>query len=87
MEHVILRCPDRISRRTGMIAEARTHGIYEILTRKRGIQAAAKWIFREGILSQFQYARKLATETDQPHAWNPFPFLEDDREEGVEERA
>ena len=70
-----------------MIAEARTRGAFEILTKKRGIQAAAKWIFREGILPQFQYARKLAIETDQPHAWNPFPFLEDDREEGAEERA
>ena len=87
MEHVILYCLQRISRRTGMIVEARIRGVFEILTRKCGIQAAAKWIFREGILPQFQYTQKLAIETDQPHAWNPFPFLKDNREEGVEGRA
>ena len=70
-----------------MLAEAGTHGIREILIKKRGIQAAAKWIFREGILPQFSYVRKLVTEVDQLYTWNPFPFLEDDREEGAEEGA
>jgi hypothetical protein len=37
VEYVIIRYPERISRRTGIIVEARIRGVYEILTRKRGI--------------------------------------------------
>ena len=69
-----------------MLAEAGTRDIREMLTKKRGIQAVSQWIFRQGILSQFIYARKLATSTDKPAKWLPFPFLESDEpEEGGEE--
>ena len=70
-----------------MLAEAGTRDIREMLTKKRGIQAVSKWIFRQGILSQFTYARKLATSTDKPAEWLPFPFLENDREEEEEEEG
>ncbi len=65
-----------------MLAEAGTRDIRKMLIKKRGIQAVSQWIFRQGILSQFTYARKLATSTNKPAKWLPFPFLES---EGLEE--
>jgi hypothetical protein len=85
VEHVILHCPLRIEGRAGMIAEAGTCNIREMLTKKRGIQAVSRWIFRQGILSQFAFARKLATSNDKPSEWLPFPFLEDNEVEEGEE--
>ena len=69
-----------------MLAEAGTRDIHEMLIKKRGIQAVSQWMFRQGILSQFSYARKLATSTDKPAKWLPFPFLKSEGpEEGGEE--
>ena len=81
VEHVILHCPLRSSGRAEMLAAAGSRDLSQILTKKRGIQAVTRWVFEQGILPQFAYARKLATNTDKPPEWLPFPFLEDVREE------
>ena len=78
IEHVILYCPQRIEGRTAMISEAGTRCLHEILTKKRGIQAVSRWVFKQGILPQFSYVRKLANNDDKPETWLPFTFLEDD---------
>ena len=49
-----------------MFAEAGTRNVHEMLIKKRGIQAVSRWVFRQGILPQFTYARKLATNKDTP---------------------
>ena len=67
-----------------MLAEAGTRNLREMLIKKRGIQAVSRWVFRQGILPQFAYARKLATNKDTPTNWLPFPFLEDEEAEGDE---
>ena len=54
-----------------MTLQANTHNIEALLCETRPIQAAARWIFREGLLPQFLFAKKLLDRQDSPADWTP----------------
>lgn len=60
-----------------MLASAEEASVNEILRSKQGIQAAARWILREGYLPQFSLAQKISTRMESPLKWQPFETLED----------
>lgn len=81
---MVLRCPLRWEGRREMLQDARTQSESRILKEKRGIQAVARWVFQQGILSQFSLAREHANTQEKPSEWHPFPFLDDQEDEEEE---
>ena len=59
-----------------MSIQAGTRDLKSLLTQKSPAQVVARWIFREGLLPQFTYAKKESEEQDQVGEWYPIKELD-----------
>ena len=75
ISHFILFCVDRPGR-PRMSLQAGTRDLRSLLTQKAPAQAVAQWIFREGLLPQFAYAKQMSKEQDQGGEWCPIEELD-----------
>ena len=73
--HFLLFCAQRKGR-ANMILQAGSRDLDTLLCEKQPIQAAARWIFREGLLPQFSYAKKTLERKGQTANWLPIADLD-----------
>jgi len=59
-----------------MLAQAGTRDLQALVSQKTPAQAVAKWIFREGLLPQFIYAKDLEEAQGQVENWLPIEELD-----------
>ena len=74
ISHFLLFCPDHPGR-PQMLAEAGTRDLAALISQKIPAQAVVRWIYREGLLPQFVYARNLGEMQDQVEDWLPIEEL------------
>jgi hypothetical protein len=68
--HFLLYCTKRQGR-AAMMLQTNTQDLEVLLCEIQPIQAVARWIFREGLLPQFQFAKKLLDRQDPTDSWTP----------------
>ena len=73
--HFLLFCAQRKGR-ANMILQAGSRDLDTLLCEKQPVQAAARWIFREGLLPQFSYAKKTLERKGQTANWLPIADLD-----------
>ena len=78
IKHILLFCPLNTQGRAHMLLAAGTSDFNTLLTTKKGVQEAAKWIFQQGILQQFAYAKRMADKTEPTTEWKTLEFSEDE---------
>ena len=63
-KHITLFCPDYTEGRTEMLREAGTGCFDTMMSTKKGVRAAARWMVRADALHQFSLARVQARRVD-----------------------
>ncbi len=58
VKHVLLFCPELAEGRQELIDSAGTQDMRQILSTKKGVKAAAKWLMQTGILQQYSLANE-----------------------------
>ncbi len=58
VKHILINCPRFQECRQSLIDAAGTNDLIEMLTKKKGVQPAAKWLIKTGLLDQFTLANE-----------------------------
>jgi exonuclease III len=68
-KHILLFCPDYTAGRQELIQQAGTSDLRHMLTSTEGVRAAARWLVRSGVLTQFSLAKIQLARADRRESY------------------